>query len=130
MTQKNIDTMDIIVSKMVDGKRLSEALKEVYSKRNVIIPYTESILSTSILKLNMSVRAINSLMRAKLQTIADVVNYCESKKITSVKMLGTGAGIELFEAILDYSWDHMTLNERVTFLIDTVERNEQNLLQS
>lgn len=125
MTQKNIDMMGIIVDKIAEGEKFSKALKSVYSKRNVCIPYTEENLKASIMELKMAGRATNSLLRAKLFTIGDVVKFCEKQKITNVANLGQSTGIEVFEAILDYCWDRMGSDDRVSFLIDTVERNSE-----
>lgn len=127
MTQKNIDVMDIIVSKMKEGAKLSKALKLVYNKRNVAIPYNEGIGGVAITSLPMSNRTINTVMRGRLRTIGDVVEFCSHQKITKVASLGKSSGIELFETILDYCWDHMSQKERVSFLIDTVERNSENI---
>ncbi len=125
MTQRNIDVMDIIVSKMVEGETLSKALKLVYNKRNVVIPYSEEIYSVEITTLPMTKRTINSLLRGKLKTIGDVIEFCKRQKITAVANLGVNSGVELFETILDYCWDHMSQEERASFLIDTVERNSE-----
>lgn len=125
MTQRNIDVMDIIVSKMAEGDKLSKALQRVYSKRNVVIPYIEDNLNESLMNLGMSGRATNALLRAKLRTVRDVVEFCNERKITEITNLGRNSGIETFEAILDYCWDHMSQDERVSFLIDTVERNSE-----
>ena len=127
MTQKNIDVMDIIVTKMVEGDTLSKALKTVYSKRHVVIPHKEEIYEVSITSLPMSNRTANTLMRGRLKTIGEVIEFCKAKKITEVTNLGINSGIELFETILDYCWDHMNQEERVSFLIDTVERNSDNI---
>lgn len=123
MTQTNINAMDLVVSKMENGKTLSKALQEVYNKRNVIIPYREEWLDCQIISLKMSMRATGALLRNKLTTIRDVVNYTETNSITSLATFGRLSGIELFEAILDYCWSHMSKNERTNFLIDTIERN-------
>lgn len=127
MTQRNIDTMDIIVNKIADGAKLSEALKFVYDKRNVCIPYVETNFDESLMSLGMTSRTTNALMRAGLRTIGDVVNYCNTQKITTIKTLGNHSGIEVFETILDYCWECMSYKEKATFLIDTVERNSINL---
>lgn len=124
MTQRNIDIMDIIVSKMAEGKTLSKALKLVYSKRNVAIPYNEEICNVAITSLPMSNRTSNALMRGRLRTIGEVIEFCKTEKITNITNLGRNSGVELFETILDYCWDHLSKNEKTAFLIDVVERNE------
>ena len=125
MTQRDIDVMDIIVNQIAEGKKFSQALKEVYFKRNVMIPYRDEMNDVAITSLPMSNRAINAIMRGRLQTIGEVVNYCNEHKITSVLNVGKTVGIELFETILDYCWEHMDQDEKVWFLIDTVERNSE-----
>jgi DNA-directed RNA polymerase alpha subunit len=127
MTQTNINTMDTIVNELTAGKKLSAALSSVYSKRNVAIPHNDKFMEVDIKKLRMSMRTTNALLRGGIKTIGDVVNYCREDKITTVKTLGTASGIELFETILDYAWNHMSKIERVDFLTDIVERNENNL---
>lgn len=127
MTQRNIDVMDIIVNKMVEGEKLSKALELVYNKRNVVIPYNEERFEASVTDIGLSPRAIRTLIRTKLMTLGDVIEFCNTNKITDIVNMGKNTGIEVFEGILDYSWDHMTQEERVAFLIDTVERNSDNI---
>ena len=127
MTQNNIDIMDIIVDKMADGMKLSKALEAVYVKRNVCFPCKEEHCNELIMEFGLSRRATNALLRAKLRTIGDVIEFCKENKITDIAGLGIGSGIEVFEAILDYCWNCMSDDEKVSFLIDTVERNECNI---
>lgn len=127
MTQRNIDIMDIIVSSMVEGKTLSEALKQVYVKRKVRIPYDEKNEDVPITSLKMSNRTTNALMRNNVRTMQEVIKFCKNHKITELKAFGVGSGIEVFETILDYYWDHMDNDKRTVFLIDTVERNSSNI---
>lgn len=127
MTDRNIEIMDRIVDEMVAGKTLSAALKDVYSKRNVAIPYNEEWLNIAVDKLNMSKRAAYLLMRNKMLTLSEVVQYCTKQKITTARSLGVGSGVEIFETILDYLWNQMDNQKRTEFLIDVVERNEENI---
>lgn len=127
MTERNVYVMDIIVNKMAEGDTLSKALKRVYNKRNVAIPYSEEIYDVAVTSLPMSNRTSNALMRGRLKTIGEVIEFCKHQKITDVTNFGKNSGIELFETILDYCWDHMSQEERVSFLIDTVERNSEHI---
>lgn len=127
MTQRNIDVMDVIVTKMASGATLSRALGDVYERRNVIIPYKEEYFDEPIVEFGMSRRSTNALMRARLRTIKDVIEHCKEKKITDISGLGTGSGIEIFETILDHCWDNMSQDEKTYFLIDTVERNSNHI---
>ena len=124
MTQRNIYVMDIIVSKMAEGKPLSKAMKLVYTKRNVAIPFHAEIFDASLDVLEMSNRSVNALLRAKARTIRDVLDMYGDDKFNKVRNFGRGSQMELFEAILDYCWNKMNNDERTSFLIDTVERNQ------
>jgi DNA-directed RNA polymerase alpha subunit len=127
MTQRDIEIMDVIVDKMIEGATLSQALKEVYVVRNVRIPYNKENFNISIQALKMSCRSTNGLLRAGMRTLGDVIDYCNKHKITDVANLGKGSGLEVLETILDYCWNKMTTKERAEFLIDTVERNSINV---
>ena len=129
MTQKNIDVMDIIVSKMVEGDTLSKALSRVYTKRNVAIPYRTENLDVSVMDIGLSSRAVRALVRTKLMTLNDVVEFCQTQKLTNITNMGVSTAIEVFECILDYCWKHMSHDDRVSFLIDTVERNSNNIIE-
>ena len=123
MTQTNINLMDKVVDELANGKTLSQALETVYTKRYVVIPFNEDILEVSVRDLNISMRTSNALMRAHLTTVKDVIDFSETQGIMNVKTLGKHCGIELFEAILDWSWDHMEKSRRVDFLMQTIEDN-------
>lgn len=127
MTQRNIDAMDIIVTKVANGTKLSKALEEVYGRRQIRIPYKEEYFNDSIIGFGLSRRSTNSLCRARMRTLGDVIKYCDEKKITDIPGLGAGSGIEIFEAILDHCWNQMSNDERTYFLIDTVENNQDYL---
>ena len=127
MTQENIDVMDIIVSKMAEGDKLSKALEHVYTKRNVMIPYNDKQFDAPITNIGLSRTAIRRLIRTKLMTLGDLVEFCNTNKITDIVNMGKGTGIEVFETVLDYCWSQMTAKEKELFLIDTVERNSEHI---
>ena len=126
MTQRNIDVMDIIVTKMVEGAKLSKALESVYKKRNVCIPCVDKYAELEIISMGMSRRTTNAFLRSRMRTLGELITFCNSgKKITDISGVGKDSGTEAFEFILDYCWDNMDQDERVSFLIDTVERNSK-----
>lgn len=127
MTQTNNNVMNLIINELTSGKKISEALKAVYIKRSIKLPYNEKLLSVDITELNMSVRTTNALRRAGMKTLLDVIKRCQKEKITNIKTLGINSGIETFETILDYMWDRMSSDAKVAFLIDVVESNKNNL---
>lgn len=125
MTEKNIDIMSRIVDELAAGKKLSEALKAVYNKRNVAMPFGDRTFDVLIVDLNLSKRTTRALLRLELHTINDVIDYAQSHKIIDIKNLGVNSATELLETILDYYWINLPIKERANFLIDVVERNEE-----
>ena len=75
MTQKDIYVMETIVDKLTNGCKLSAALKLMYSKRHVCIPYNETYANIQLIGLNMSMRTTNALLRGGLKTIGDVIEF-------------------------------------------------------
>lgn len=123
MTQRNIDIMNKVVDLLTEGKTISEALSEVYTRRKVQIPYTEEQTNVSICALKFSNRVQHALTDLELFTINDVVEYANKHGVKSIKNMGAKSCVEVLEKILNYLWVHMTHEERVEFLIDTVENN-------
>ena len=127
MTQQNIEIMDRIVNELAAHKTFSQALSAVYEKRYVAIPVDDMELYTTMADLSLSTRAFNALMRSKLRNIRELVDFLEEHKATDIQNMGYGSCLNVFECILDYFWDHMDKEEKVNFLIDTVERNTENV---
>jgi DNA-directed RNA polymerase alpha subunit len=127
MTQTNINTMDLIIDKMAEFKSLSRALRHVYKKRKVAIPFDDNTFDVEVLKLDIHSRASNALMRSGLKTLNDVIEYAEDNHLGKVKNLGKVSAIEVMETMLDIAWSKMNEDEKVAFLIDIVERNEKNI---
>ena len=123
-----MNTIDRITNELAAGKKISEALSTIYSKRNVSIPCSKSErFEVDVRELGMSNRTTNALLRAKLKTINDIIGYVNLYKITDVRNMGTSCCIEIMEAILDYAWEQMSIEEKVAFLIQTVVKNERYL---
>lgn len=127
MTQKDIAAMDLLVSKMSEGTKLSKALKLIYRKRNIAIPFNEKMFEVQLETLGMSARTLNALTFVGAKTINDVIAVNCEETFKRIRNFGRVSQIELFETILDYSWEHMSHKERVSFLIDTVDRNSHYL---
>ena len=123
MEQKNIEIMDIVVSKMAEGTKLSKALRLVYTKRNVVIPFKKINTDAKLTDLNLSCRTTNTLLKAGMRTINDVIEYHNNYGLATVKGFARHSCTELFEKILDGAWANMDKTERTYFLIDTIERN-------
>lgn len=124
MKQRNVEVMYTIVDALEKGKKISEALSEVYTKRNVAIVYDDEMLDVSIVKLGLSNRGLNALARKNLRTVGNIVDYVKTEQLSTIPGFGVASGIELLESILNMAWNRMDANQKTVFLIDVVERNE------
>ena len=127
MKQEHIETMNTIVDLVAGGKKISQALGDVYEKRCVVLPFMEDIVDDPIENLRMTGRTYNALMRAKMRNIGDVIRFSDGGDFSSIRNFGRLSGIELFESILNYCWARMDVDQQTNFLIDAVVRNEEYL---
>lgn len=128
MTELNINCMDRVVDELAKGKTISEALTSVYYKRKVRIPIRDSITDVKIEELGLVGRTTNAIRRAHLRTVGDVVSFIErGRKMNDIPTLGRVSIRDFMEAILNYAWSTMTLQEKVDFLMATVEQNVCNI---
>ena len=120
-------TIDRILNELKAGKTISKALGAVYEKRIVCIPFNDADLDVEIYKLKMPSRITNALMRTRLKTIGDVVEYADNNRdgLRDIPNLGKTSIMELMETLLDYYWERMSVTERAHFLLDVVETNKE-----
>ena len=120
-------TIDRILNELKAGKTISKALGAVYEKRIVCIPFNEADLDVEIYKLKMPSRTTNALMRSRLKTIGDVVEYADNNRdgLRDIQNLGKTFIMDLMERVTDYYWDRMSVRERAEFLLDVIERNKE-----
>ena len=127
MTERNIDIMDHIVDELMGGKKISEALATFYSKRRVKIPYDETLFNTPVLETTLPNRIVNILMRNKLTSIEEVIQFSKENSLDKIQWFGKQSAMQLLEFILDMAWDRMDEEQRFEFLVDFVESNEEYL---
>lgn len=128
MTQKNIDIMNLIIKTLEEGKTIAQTIRLIFKNPSVAIPFSNNMLDTSVTELEISVRTHNALLRNHIYTISDVIEFNKRNGITKAKGLGKGSAIDLFESILNWCWTQMTNDERMNFLIDTIERNNNKII--
>lgn len=123
MTTTNVNAMRTIINELEAGKTISDALKVVYTKRNVCIPYVDEVFNVDVRELGMSGRATNTLLRNHITTINEAIKINETTPIKGMRGIAAGLCTEFFETILNYSFDCMSADAKALFLIDVVERN-------
>lgn len=124
MKQKNIEAIERIMEALAVGKKFSEALSDVYTKRNVAIVCDDEMLDVTIVQLGLSNRGLNSLARKDLRNVGSIIEYAKTESLLTVPGFGITSGVELLESILNVAWKRMNAEQKAEFLIDVVERNE------
>lgn len=127
MNNTNIAVMDVIVNYLSKGHSISDALKMVYTKRHIAIPFKPEHLYLQVVDLKMSTRTTLALRRNGLHTVEAVIKAGNSDELNNIRNLGRKSAIELYETLLNYLWERLTMTEKTDFLIDVVIRNSENL---
>ena len=110
--------------KAVELYGLPETISKVFGKNvNVRVGFTRIDCDKKVEEIDFSVRAINSLRRAGLNTIGDVIDAVAQEKIMRIKNLGTKTRNEIKTCLLLLSYDNLSVIEKKQFLMDVLDRN-------
>ena len=108
----------------INTNGLIETIHAVFGKGiKVSIAFSKSSCETEIDFLDFSVRAMNSLKRAGLFTVGEVVDSIVSDELPKIRNLGKKTDNEIRTRILTFGYDKLTENEKKAFLYDLLERN-------
>ena len=118
---------DEIVNELVksaDKIGVVETLYATLGKRvKLIIPFSLKAAETSIDNLDFSVRANNSMQRAGIFTIGEIIDLIADDGLLRIRNLGKKTQNEIKTRILVFGYERLTENERKRFFYDMLERN-------
>ena len=111
--------------KLISNIGLVEVLSKVFGKNLAVsIPFTKNACNTSVDELDFSVRASNSLKRAGVFTVGDIIDLAMSENgLTNIRNLGKKTFNEIQTKILVFGYERLTEKEKLQFFVDLVERN-------
>ena len=89
----------------------------------VRLPLSKKALETSLDEIDFSVRAANSLKRAKIFSVGDVVKSIEDGSISSIRNLGKKTKTEIVTKLLLYGYEKLNSKEKLAFFRDIVYEN-------
>lgn len=89
----------------------------------VSVPFSKRACDTTIDELDFSVRANNSLKRAGLFTIGEVIDIISNQELSRIRNLGKKTENEIKTRLLVFGYEFLTENEKKLFLYDVVEKN-------
>lgn len=119
---------DEIVNELVksaDKIGVVETLYATLGKRvKLIIPFSLKAAETSIDNLDFSVRANNSMKRAGIFTIGEIINIISNGDLMRIRNLGKKTENEIKTRIMVFGYDHLSDREKKKFFYDILVFNE------
>lgn len=110
--------------KAIELYGLAETVNKVFGKNvNVRVGFTKIDCDKKVEEIDFSVRAINSLRRAGLNTIGDVIDAVSNDALMRIKNLGIKTRNEIKTQLLVLSYSSSTPVERKQILMDMLNRN-------
>lgn len=124
----NTNTTELVNEIYKEAERIdiSLILALYYPKHSVAIPLTTKICDMDIESLELSVRSYNCLKRAGIANVRELVAIIHNGEFMRIRNLGKKSRIEIQEKLLDIGYAALSRDEKVEFIIDTVERNKDN----
>lgn len=108
----------------VDRNGLVTTLYGVFGKSvKVSIPFSQKACDMSIDDIDFSPRANNSLKRAGIFTIGEIIDLIADDGLLRIRNLGKKTQNEIKTRILAFGYERLTEAEKKRFFYDIVERN-------
>ena len=119
---------DEIVNELVKSAYKIGVVETLYAtlgKRvNLIIPFSLKAAETSIDNLDFSVRANNSMKRAGIFTIGEIIDIISNGDLMRIRNLGKKTENEIKTRIMVFGYDHLSDREKKKFFYDILTLNE------
>ena len=87
--------------------------------------FTKNVCNISIEELSLSVRGFNVLKRSNLDTIGDVIDAMNDKKLMSLRNLGEKTSREIKTKIVNFGYDSMSDKDKKDFLREIIDLNSK-----
>jgi DNA-directed RNA polymerase alpha subunit len=108
----------------VDRNGLVTTLYGVFGKSvKVSVPFSQKACDMSVDDIDFSPRANNSLKRAGVFTIGEIIDLIADDGLLRIRNLGKKTQNEIKTRILAFGYERLTEAERKRFFYDIVERN-------
>ena len=91
----------------------------------VSIPFSRKACEMSIDDIDFSPRANNSLKRAGVFTIGEIIDLIADDGLLRIRNLGKKTQNEIKTRVLAFGYERLTENEKKYFFYDVVEKNKK-----
>ena len=89
----------------------------------VSVPFSRRACGDSMDEIVFSMRASNSMKRAGLFTIGDIIEALQNETLLHVRNLGKKSYCEIQTKILSYGYDRLSEREKLAFFREVVREN-------
>ena len=87
--------------------------------------FTKNVCDISIEELSLSVRGFNVLKRSNLDSIGDVIDAMNDKKLMSLRNLGEKTSREIKTKIVNFGYASLNDKDKKEFLREVIELNSK-----
>ena len=110
--------------KSANENGLVETLFSVFGKTvKVSVPYSKKACETSVDDIEFSVRANNSLKRAGVFFVGDIIDMISNDGLTRIRNLGKKTENEIKTRVMAFGYERLTDIEKKRFFYDILDRN-------
>lgn len=112
------------LSDAVERKGLVNAVYEFFGIRaRINLKFTEKVCNALIEELDLSVRGYNVLKRNGMNTVGEVIDAINEKRMISLRNLGEKTLREIKTKIVNFGYTAMSEGEKKTFLSEVIRMN-------
>lgn len=103
---------------------LMPTLEKVFGAgAKIRLPFAESLLSTKIEELDLTVRSFHCLKRAGVDTVEKIIDAMHQDALWNIRGLGKGSRAEIHVKIYELGYYNLSTRERKEFARSLIELN-------
>ena len=124
---------------MENKEKLANALYEAVSEYGLIraiyatfgnkakmnLGFTKRVCNAAIEDFPLSVRGYNVLKRSNINTLGELIDVLNDKKLMGLRNLGEKTAREIKTKIIDYGYNELSDKEKKEFLAEVIELNSK-----
>ena len=122
-----MENSDLLVSKLyetVERCGLVPAVRVAFGNQaRFKLGFSKRVCDILIEEISLSVRGYNVLKRSNLNTIGDVIDAINDKKLAGLRNLGEKTAREIKTRVVNFGYDSLSERDKKEFLADIVEIN-------
>lgn len=124
-----MENKELVVNELFDAVEKYGLIKVIHKMfgngARMNLGFAKNVCNISIEELSLSVRGFNVLKRSNLDTIGDVIDAMNDKKLMSLRNLGEKTSREIKTKIVNFGYDSMSDKDKKGFLREVIDLNSK-----